>query len=292
MKDFEYLQPETCKEALDMLASYQGDGKLLLGGTDLMVRLQKGAIETGAVIDLKRAADISDTLNADSGKTVVGSRTTLAELARDDGFRTSFPALVDAVATVGSIQIRNRATLTGNICNASPAADTVPPLIIYGASVTVTNTSGDRIIPLADFITGPGETLCSPSELVTSVSLPAPKEPFGAAFGRLTRRRGVDLATINMACGIEPGGIVTFVYGAAGPKPVIARDESGIVLEESLSEADLDRLLHKLVATTNPITDVRAGKPYRQAMLMTLSKRVLKQAREEYMIQAAKGYGR
>jgi CO/xanthine dehydrogenase FAD-binding subunit len=186
---------------------------------------------------------------------------------------------------VGSIQIRNRATLVGNICNASPAADTVPPLMIYGASVVVAASgdggggeAGQHRISLRDFFLGPGKTACSPSELVVAVHIPVPQEPFGSAFGRLTRRRGVDLATINMACSIDAEGLTTFVFGAAGPTPILARDETGELADADLSQSRQDELLRSLLEKTSPISDVRSGKEYRQAMLLTIGRRVLRQA--------------
>lgn len=192
----------------------------------------------------------------------------------------------------------------GNICNASPAADTVPPLIAYGASLTLVGLGGGaaatraaatrgtvvrRDIPLEDFFLGPGETVCASSELVVAVHLPLPQQPFGSAFGRLTRRRGVDLAVINMACAIDSSGITTFVFGAAGPMAVVARDESGELAQPDLRQSRRDELLQSLVAKTNPISDVRSGEEYRRAMLLTIGGRMLLQAQQR---RTARGGGR
>ncbi len=112
-----------------------------------------------------------------------------------------FEALVEAASVVGSVQIRNRATLAGNICNASPAADTVPALLVYDAAANVVGPAGSRLVPLSEFFTGPGRTVLTRGEILESIDLPFPTTPVGAAFGRITRRRGVDLATINL-CGL------------------------------------------------------------------------------------------
>jgi len=286
MKSFQYLRPETLTDALAMLGKFGDGAKPLLGGTDLMVRIQKGQADPNAVIDLKRVQDISSSIEAGAGMITVGARVVLSDLVRNEHIQKFFPALVDAASTVGSIQIRNRATLVGNICNASPAADTVPALMVYGASVTVAGTEGKRSVPLKDFFLGPGKTVCGPLELVISVQIPIPGEPFGAAFGRLTRRRGVDLATINLACGIDAKSITTFVFGAVGPTPIIASDESGNLARTDLPESQRDEILKSLIQQTSPISDVRAGKKYRLAMLLSIGRRILFQARQRHGLQA------
>jgi CO/xanthine dehydrogenase FAD-binding subunit len=285
LRNYQYLSPETLNEALSIMEHYGGRARPLLGGTDLLVRIQKGQAEPEAVVDLKRVRDIDDRIEIEGGITSIGARVVLFDLVRHERIRTTYPALVEAASIVGSIQIRNRATLVGNICNASPAADTVPPLMIYGASVVVA-ASGDggggaidrRQVPLREFFLEPGKTACSPSELVVAVHIPVPQEPFGSAFGRLTRRRGVDLATINMACSIDAEGLTTFVFGAAGPTPILARDETGELADADLPQSRQDELLRSLLEKTSPISDVRSGKEYRQAMLLTIGRRVLRQA--------------
>jgi carbon-monoxide dehydrogenase medium subunit len=282
MKGFQYLRPESLTEALAMLGRFGAGAKPLIGGTDLMVRVQKGQADLDAVIDLKRVEDISASIGADAAGVTIGARLVLADLVQNVHIQKHYPALVEAASIVGSIQIRNRATLVGNICNASPAADTVPPLMIYGAGVTVAGTEGQRSVPLNDFFLGPGKTICGPSELVVAVQIPIPPQPFGSAFGRLTRRKGVDLATINLACAIDEEGVTTFVFGAAGPTAITARDESGKLAKRDLPEAQREEILKSLIHRTSPISDVRSGKEYRQAMLLTIGRRVLYQARRRY----------
>ncbi len=276
------------------MEQFGAQARPLLGGTDLLVRIQKGQAEPAAVVDLKRVRDIEARIVFEEGMTCIGARVVLSDLSRHERIRTTYPALAEAASIVGSIQIRNRATLVGNICNASPAADTVPPLMIYGASVVVAGSSdgghgetGQRRIALRDFFIGPGKTVCGPSELVVAVRIPLPQPPFGSAFGRLTRRRGVDLATINMACSIDAEGFTTFVFGAAGPTPILARDESGELADADLPQSRQDELLQALIEKTSPISDVRSGREYRQAMLLTIARRVLRQAQARRQVQEA-----
>jgi CO/xanthine dehydrogenase FAD-binding subunit len=285
MKNFEYLRPETLDEALAVLGRLGDGARPLLGGTDLTVRIQKGQLDLDAVVDLKRVAEISACIDAEGDTVTVGARVTLSDLVRSDLIQAHYPALVEAASIVGSIQIRNRATLVGNICNASPAADTVPPLIAYGAAVALiglarNGTAVRRKISLEDFFLGPGKTVCAPAELVVAVDLPLPQQHFGCAFGRLTRRRGVDLAIINMTCAIDSTGITTFVFGAVGPTAVTARDESGDLAQPDLPESRREELLTALIRKTSPISDVRSGEEYRRAMLLTVGRRVLHQAQQ------------
>jgi CO/xanthine dehydrogenase FAD-binding subunit len=285
MKNFEYLRPHSLAEALDVMVRYGSGARALLGGTDLTVRIQKGQTDPAVVVDLKGVKEIGDGVEARKDEVAVGARTVLSDLLRSDLIQTHFPALVEAASIVGSVQIRNRATLTGNICNASPAADTVPPLIAYGAEVTIAGLDGSgsevrRRVPLEGFFLGPGKTVCASSELVVAVHLPLPRRPFGCAFGRLTRRRGVDLATINMACAIDSAGITTFVFGAVGPTVVVAREGSGELADPDLPERRRDDLLRSLVEKTSPISDIRSGEEYRRAMLLAFARRVLHRALE------------
>ena len=281
-KRFQYLKPVSLNEALGLLSKYNGRARALMGGTDLMVRLQKGLIDIDALVDLQQVSDISSGVVVKNNTVNIGSRAVLADLSANKTIQMYYPALVDAVNSVGSVQIRNRATLTGNICNASPAADTVPALLVYGSSVVLAGTGGTRVVPLKDFFLGPGATVCERTELVVSVQIPVPELPYAAAFARLTRRRGVDLATINLACGIDANRTTTIAFGAAGPTPIVAADKSGVLADINSSSQSRDEILRNLIRKTKPISDIRAGRKYREAMLLTLGRRVLRQTQQQY----------
>lgn len=282
MKRFQYLRPSTLREALEQMAAQTQRARPFIGGTDLMVRIQKGHAAPDAVIDLKGIQDLPSDIEKGEREVIIGSLAVMSGMVEDPDMAAWYPALIEAARTVGSIQIRNRATFTGNICNASPAADTVPPLIVYGAIVEIEGLSGKRAVPLRDFFTGPGKTVCGPDELVTALRIPLPEQPDGAAFERLTRRRGVDLATINVACRIDSLKRTIFVFGAAGPTPIAAEDESGILAGEDGGEHERNEVLRTLIGKTSPISDVRAGKDYREAMLFTLGKKALFRARKRF----------
>lgn len=280
MNEVRYARPASLSGALAIMEQFGSSARVLNGGTDLMVRVQRMQAEPAMIVDIKRVGEIADTIDTTGDGAIIGARVVMTAITANEIMCRRYPALVAAASTVGSVQIRNRATIAGNICNASPAADTIPPLLVYGATVTLVSSAGRREVPLEEFFLGPGRTVCGPTELVTAITLAPSGEQYGTAFGRLTRRHGVDLASVNVACGVARDGTVTFAFGAAAPTAVVARDRSGKLGDPDLPAEERDELLEALVERTSPITDVRAGARYRRAMLVTLSRRVLNEAIE------------
>ena len=222
----------------------------------------------------------------------VGARCTMTDLIANEQVRQTFPALVEAARVVGSVQIRNRATLAGNICNASPAADTAPPLLAYGAVVNTRGIAGERRVPLHQFFTGPGTTVLGRDEIVTSIDLPLPTGPVGAAFMRLTRRRGVDLATLTVCCALSSSGEMRVALGAVAPTPLLVTDSNAwlpasagrtsdsrsLPPEGGSHENEIERIVARIAAHASPISDVRAGSEYRSAMLPVFIRRTIELA--------------
>jgi carbon-monoxide dehydrogenase medium subunit len=262
---FDYHAPGSLAEACEWLA--RDDAVALAGGTDLLVAIRNRAIRPKVVVDLKSVAEIGDGVAAMGNVLRIGGRVVMSRMVDDEQVNHHFPALATAASVVGSVQIRNRATLAGNLCNASPAADTAPALLAYSATVNISGTGGSRTTPLHEFFLGPGKTTLDRSEVVTSVDLPIPRAPMGSAFARVTRRRGVDLATVNLACAVESSGVVRFGFGAVAPTPVPARS--------TIDDLSRDDGWSRLLAGTSPISDVRAGADYRRAMLNVHSRRAL-----------------
>jgi carbon-monoxide dehydrogenase medium subunit len=195
--------------------------------------------------------------------------------------RRHFPALVEAAAVVGSVQIRNRATLAGNVCNASPAADTAPPLLVYDATVVAEGIGGTRRIPLDEFFVRSGVTTLGPGELVTAIELPVPGRRMGATHVRRTRRRGHDLASVTLCCAVDDAGTTRLAYGSVGPRPVLVVDESGILADPAAPEQAKVAVFERFFAGASPSPrSMRAGPEYRLAMLRVLGRRALATAIE------------
>jgi len=275
MRAFDYARPATVPEAVDLLARHRGAARVLAGGTDLVVGLRQHTLTPRLVVDIKGLKDLPPAVTAAGDAVVIGATAVMADLARNPVVRRHLPALVEAMDTVGSIQIRNRATLAGNLCHASPAADTVPPMLAYDAKVHVSGPAGDRRLALRGVILGPGRTALEPGDVVTAVELGVPRQPVGVAFARMTRRRGVDLASVNVCCAVGADGVTRFAYGAVAPRPFLVADHTGTLADPGAAEDRKAAILEGLIANASPITDVRASQEYRIAMLRVLSRRTL-----------------
>ena len=278
MTPFDYVRPDNLDAVIGLLEKHGPAARLLAGGTDVLVRLRLGHMRPSVVVDLKRARGLESAIVQVGSSLRVGARSVMADLLADERIRTHFPALVEAARVVGSAQIRHRATLVGNICNASPAADTAPPLLVYDAAANIAGPAGARRVPVAEFFTGPGRTVLSRGEIVSSIDLPIPEGRTGAAFTRLTRRRGVDLASLTVSCLIKPSGEARLAFGAVAPTPLLIKDDGDLVAELRRHSKLTDATLDRLVARASPISDVRASRDYRWAMLRIFIGRAVQRA--------------
>jgi len=276
MHHFAYARPRSLSEAFALLEEHGSGARVLAGGTDLTVGLRDGTITPEIVVDVKRVAEMSPSIEERDGRLVIGANAVMARVTENATVRALYPALAEAAAKVGSIQIRNRATVAGNICHASPGADTPPVLLVYGADVVIASRAGGRRVALDGFFAGPGQTVLQPGELVTAIELPPGTERRGVSFMRLTRRRGVDLATVNVCCGVMESGRTLLACGAVGPRPFMVADESGVLADPAATDAAKDEVLRPLLTAAAPISDVRASRDYREAMLLVLSRRALR----------------
>jgi len=275
MTSFSYHAPSSFEDAFGLIDRFGPDARIMAGGTDLLVRIQTGRISPRAVIDIKHISGLLNSVSLVNDGVEVGALALMTDLQSDPILKKHFFALTEAAASVGSVQIRNRATLAGNLCNASPAADTAPVLLIYRARIKLANRGGTRVLPLDEFILGPGKTALLPGELVESILIPIPSSDQAAAFYRLTRRKGVDLATINICCQVFKSGAARFAVGAAGPVPFVVEETGGQLVDPSVSAESKKQILQKLMEAALPISDVRASREYRQAMLVVLAWRAL-----------------
>jgi carbon-monoxide dehydrogenase medium subunit len=212
----------------------------------------------------------------------------MTDIAADERIRREFRALAEAAAVVGAVQIRNRATLGGNICNASPAADTAPALLVYDATVHVAGPGGTRRTPIDAFFVSSGVTTLERGELATAIELPRPAIPPGAVHLRRTRRRGHDLASVTVACAVQADGTTRLAYGSLGPRPVLVVDETGVLADPAAPDrAKMERLETLFVAASPSARSMRASPEYRLAMLHVLGLRAVGIAVERLATGAA-----
>jgi carbon-monoxide dehydrogenase medium subunit len=281
MREFEYTRPGSLGEAVALLEEHGSEAHLLAGGTDLVIGLRKGWVAPKVVIDCKRVPEMAAGIREGDGSLVIGASTVMTDVVEDPRIREHFPALVESAEVVGSVQIRNRATLAGNICNCSPAADTAPPLLVYGAFVHAAGREGARRIPIDDFIVGPNRTALGPAELATAIEIPLPEKRIGSAYLRHTRRKGTDLASITLCCSVDEDGVTRIAFGSIGPRPFLVSDDTGVLADPDVSDEAKAPILEAMFAQASPSPrSMRSGPEYRLAMLRVLGRRALQTAIE------------
>ena len=223
-KKFSYLRPTGLAEALDLLAEHDG-AMPVAGGTDVMVNAKRGKLEAGVLVSLRRLDELRY-IKEDSGRLLIGGLTTLRDLEKSALAASRLPALMDAVRNMASVQIRNVATMAGNIVNAAPSADTAPPLLVSGAEVRLVSKDGGRLVRLDEFFVGPLKSVIQPGEILTEFVIPLAKEPFGQAYWKHSRRKAMDLAMVSAAVHLElEDDLATcrrarIALGVAAPTPI------------------------------------------------------------------------
>ena len=276
MRAFAYERPSRLDDALALLGEHGQEARPLAGGTDVIIRLRDGTLRPRIVVDLKRIAELGGEIRQADRHLRIGARTVMTDIAIDARVRDEFEALAEAAAVVGAVQIRNRATLAGNICNASPAADTAPALLVYGAIVRVAGPAGARRIPIDEFFVRSGVTTLALGELVTAIELPRPASRRGSVHVRRTRRRGHDLASVTLACAVLDDGTTRLAFGSLGPRPVLVVDETGLLADPSAPDrAKFERLGALFVDASPSARSIRASPDYRLAMLHVLGLRAV-----------------
>jgi aerobic carbon-monoxide dehydrogenase medium subunit len=283
VKEFEYLAPQSIQQALEWLNTYRGRARVLAGGTDLYLRLRKGVFLPDYVIDLKRVPGLDYIGSNRGGGVQIGPTTLQDDIARSSLIQQLYPAFAEAALWVGAVQTRNRATVVGNLCNASPAADTAPALLSYGAQVKIASAQGERTIPLEEFFVGPGKTALQDNELVAEIILPAPQPHTGAAFFRRTRT-AMDIAVVCGAAMLQlTNGTCENAHialGAVGPTPLRATRAEAALRGQALTDQVIAEASRIASEEARPIDDVRSTAEYRREMVRVLTQRGLRQALE------------
>jgi carbon-monoxide dehydrogenase medium subunit len=276
MRPFSYERPSRLEDAIALFQEHGPGARPLAGGTDLIIRLRDGSIQPHVVVDIKGIAELDEDIREADRHLRIGSLTVMTDIAADERIRRDYQALAEAAAVVGAVQIRNRATLAGNICNASPAADTAPALLVYGATVIVSGPAGVRRIPMDEFFVRSGVTTLARGELATAIELPLPAGRRGAVHVRRTRRRGHDLASVTLTCMVRDDGVIKLAYGSLGPRAVLVADETGVLADPTAPDAAKAARLETLFAGASPSArSMRASPEYRLAMLRVLGLRAV-----------------
>lgn len=222
--EFDYFQPRTVEETVDLMAEYGDRGSVLAGGTDLLVLMKMGRIAPEAVVDIRRIPEL-ERMNGQDGLSI-GAATLVRSVERSARVAQKYTALAEAAGQLGSVQIRNMATICGNVCSASPAADSPPALLVFDAQTWIVGPSGERVVPLDQFFVGPRKTALGHDEILTRIVLPDPAPGLGSAFLKISRV-AADIATLNAAVALErDGGRIRscrIALGSVATTPIRAR---------------------------------------------------------------------
>jgi CO/xanthine dehydrogenase FAD-binding subunit len=277
----QYHAPESLTEALTMIAELE-NANPIIGGTDLMIAMRAGVSTPSHLVDLNEIDELNYVKEED-GYIKIGATTTHAQVAASPVAK-KLPALVDSVSRIGSPQIRNRGTITGNICNASPAADSAPPLLVHYAQVVIKSLDGERVIPIAELFAGPKINSLEATELLTEIRIPVPKEGSASSYKRIGRRKAFTLSIVSSAAFIQMDGEtcvdakVAFGSVAITPLRVPAAEE--LLKGSKLDEDSIKAASEVVYETVKPITDVRGTAEYRKDMCPVLMKRAITQCLE------------
>lgn len=280
MKRFDYLAPASLNEALELLEEHPGIAPLA-GGTDLLVQIKERHRPVLAVMSLRRIREVHESVN--NGFLTIGSAVTVGQVARETEIQSKFTALAAGAGLIGSVQIQNMATMGGNICNASPSADTAPPLLVLDARAVVVSAQGERTLPLTEFFLGPGKTALQPAELLKAIQLPHPKPRSGSYYFRHTPRARMDIAVVGVAAMLtldEAGKVdrARLALGAVAPTPIRVHQAELALIGESPSEELFNHAAQLAMKEASPIDDLRASADFRLHLIKVFTVRALHQA--------------
>ena len=273
-----YEAPETVEAAVALLAAAKGEARLLAGGTDLLVQLRSGLVEPELVVDAKRIPELTS-VAAENGGFRIGAAVSGAELGEHKQVRQSWPGVVEALELIGSTQIQGRASMGGNLCNASPAADCVPALFAAGARAAIAGPNGSREVAVEEIATGPGETSLKKGEIVVSILLPKPPPRTGDAYLRFIPRTEMDIAVVGVGVSLsldEGGtcGAARVALAAVAEVPLLVAEAAEELIGTAVDAPALERLAAAASAACRPIDDKRGTIRFRTQVAGVLARRV------------------
>jgi carbon-monoxide dehydrogenase medium subunit len=277
MEGVRYEAPETLQAAVALLAGATGAARVLAGGTDVIVQMETDLIEPRLLVDIKKIAELRQ-IAAEHGGFRVGAAVPGMEIVNHAAFAKAWPGVVDGVKLIGSIQIKGRATMGGNLCNASPAADSVPPLVAAGAIARIVGEKGVREAAVETIPIGPGKTSLAKDEIVVSLFLPPRPAHASDAYLRFTPRTEMDIAVVGVGISLtlDDRGICTaarVALGAVAPTVLLAPEASAALVGTAIDDAALDRLAKAASAACRPIDDKRGTKEYRIKVAGVMARR-------------------
>jgi carbon-monoxide dehydrogenase medium subunit len=284
--EFDYAAPKSLQEAINLLATANGEGRPLAGGTDLIAQMKENRKNPRLIVDMKKIPELN-LLSCDPQQGLrIGAAVSCMRINTFAPVREQYPALAEACALIGSVQIQNRAALGGNFCNAAPSADAVPPVLSYGGKVTIAGPNGRRELPAENFFVGPGQTVLGKGELLVEITIPLPPARSGAAYLRFIPREEMDIAVAGVGSFVQLSADRTrceqarITLAAVAPTPVRAYEAEAFLVGKTLDHATLIHAGELAATAAKPISDVRGSAAYRIELIKVLTRRTLQKALE------------
>jgi aerobic carbon-monoxide dehydrogenase medium subunit len=279
MRRFEMILPGSVKDVVQALGQHDGAAKLVAGGTDLLPQLKNHLLKPGVVVDLLGVAALRE-LTQEGGGLRIGAAVTARELERDARLqKPAYRGIAESGALIGSVQVRHLATVGGNICNAAPSADMIPPLLALDAQALIAGSRGERTVPLRDFITGVRKTVLAPDELLVALTIPDPGAQSGGAYLRHTPRRELDIAVVGVGSQVTLAGGVCrkarIALAAVAPTPVHATAAERALEGQTLTAQKIEEAATLAVEAARPISDQRGSAEFRRHLVRVLTRRTL-----------------
>ncbi len=284
MQAFEYAAVRSVDEAVSLLAQQGDQARVLAGGTDIIVQVREGRRKVATLVDIKAIPEVSQlSYDATQGLTI-GAAVPCYKIYEHQDIAAAYPGLIDAVSLVGGIQIQGRASVGGNLCNASPAADTIPALIVHNATCVIAGPNGRREIPAEQFCTGPGRTALQHGEFLVAMRMPAPQPNFGAQYLRFIPRNEMDIAVVGAGAAVvlnrDHSAFVSarVALGAVAPTPLLVDTAGTALAGKAVSDDTIQQAAEAAQAAARPIDDMRGTGPYRRHLVGVLTRRALRGA--------------
>lgn len=286
MQAFDYVRAQSTEQAVALLAEAGDRARVLAGGTDLLVQMKEGRRKVALVVDVKFIPELNELCYDPTDGLWLGAAVPCYRIYGNAAVAHAYPGLIDAASLIGGVQIQDRATLGGNLCNASPAADSIPALIVHSALALIAGPAGRRQVPVEAFCTGPGRTVLAPGELLVALHLPPPRPGFGAAYLRFTPRNEMDIAVVGAGAALqldERGETIVagrVALGAVAPTPLYVQEAERALIGRPVREADAAFAEAGEIAraAARPIDDMRGTAAQRRHLSAVLTRRALRNA--------------
>ena len=291
LPEFEYLAPLSLAQALDTLSARESGGKILSGGTDLAVQMKYGVVRPTWVMDIKGIAELQQLSFSETKGLRIGAGVTLRRILSLSSMPHGYRMLQQACEVIGSVQVKNRASLVGNICNASPSADGAPPLLCLEAQAVIASQAGTRRVALDEFFRGPGQTILKEDELLVEIIVPPPKPNAAGSYLRHTTREEMDIAVVGVAAWLALSGSgeavaqARIALGAVASTPIRIPAAETLLIGKRPTRDVIAQAAEMAVKQAAPITDIRATAGYRRQLIRALTRRTLENACLELGVQ-------